>query len=119
MDHPPSRFRHSLVDAPLLLRSYGFLGLLEAASSMTLFFLVLPRQGHASAMSACLSTIIVMQIANVWLCRSETESVFRIGIKGNLLIWLGVVVEFFALILVNYSATAKRVLSTSAIPPWA
>ena len=81
--------KERLIDWPLLARSYLFLGMLEAAAAMAAFFFVLAGGGwvygqllppndplYLQATTACLSAIIVMQVANVFLCRSERASVF-------------------------------------------
>ena len=72
---------------------------------MAAFFFVLYRAGwtygqdvptqsllYRQATTACLSGIILMQIVNVFLCRSATRSVFSVGPFGNLLIIAGVIV---------------------------
>lgn len=79
-----------MLDAPLLTRAYLFLGPLEAVAAMTNFFFVLTRGGWAygqqlaatdslylQATTATLCAIVVAQIANVFLCRSETRSALR------------------------------------------
>jgi sodium/potassium-transporting ATPase subunit alpha len=76
------------------------LGAIEAAIAMAAFFFILRRGGwryrEALAMSdplylrattACFSAIVVLQIVNVFLCRSTTHSIFSTGILGNPLIW--------------------------------
>ena len=86
----PPRWQHErLLNFPLALRAYLFLGVIEAAAAMTAFFFVLTGAGwtygrtmapndpvYLSATTACLSAIIVMQIVNVFLCRSSVRSVF-------------------------------------------
>jgi magnesium-transporting ATPase (P-type) len=62
-----------------------------------------------------LSTIIVMQIVNVFLCRSATRSVFSTGIRGNALIALGVLSEVAILALINYAPWANSILGTAPI----
>ena len=70
---------------------------------MAAFFFVLNRAGWAygqklgtqdpvylQATTACLSTIIVLQIVNVFMCRSATRSVFSYWLLGNALIIWGV-----------------------------
>jgi magnesium-transporting ATPase (P-type) len=62
-----------------------------------------------------LSAIIVMQIVNVYLCRSVTRSIFSTGIFGNWLIMSGVILESAVLILINYSPWANSILGTAPI----
>jgi magnesium-transporting ATPase (P-type) len=62
-----------------------------------------------------LSTIIVMQIVNVFLCRSAARSVFSTGLLGNALIILGVMSEIAILLLINYTAWGNALLGTAPI----
>ena len=45
---------------------------------------------YLQATTACLTAIIVLQIVNVFLCRSASRSVFSTGLLGNRLILWGV-----------------------------
>ncbi|HEX8874037.1 MAG TPA: cation-transporting P-type ATPase, partial [Nitrosospira sp.] len=82
MQKPPRARSERLLSWPLLFRAYLFLGLLEAVAAMAAFFYVLHGGGwhygqplaagstlYLQATTACLSTIIVMQVMNVFLCR--------------------------------------------------
>jgi hypothetical protein len=87
MQQPPRSRRERLIDGPLFVRSYLFLGPPEAAAAVAAFFLVLGSGGwvygqllppddllYVQAATACLSAIVVMQTANVFPCRSERAS---------------------------------------------
>ena len=113
---------------PLAFRAYLFLGLIEAGAAMAAFFFVLAGAGweygqslaaqdpvYLQATTACLSAIIVMQIVNVFLCRSATRSVFSTGLLGNALIILGVILEIAFLLLINYTPWANSLLGTAPI----
>lgn len=128
MQRPPRPHGEKLMNWPLAFRAYLFLGLIEAAAAMAAFFFVLNSAGwkygqnlaaqdpvYMQATTACLSTIIVMQIVNVFLCRSATRSVFSIGLRGNKLITLGVISEIAILLLINYTPWGNSLLGTAAI----
>ena len=128
MRRPPRPQGERLMNWPLALRAYLFLGLIEAAAAMAAFFSVLDAAGwqygqhlaardpvYLQATTACLSTIILMQIANVFLCRSATRSVLSTGLFGNALIAFGVLTEIAALLLINYAPWANALLGTAAI----
>ena len=113
---------------PLGLRAYLFLGLIEAAIAMAAFFFVLNSAGwkygqglsihdplYLQATTACLSAIIVMQIVNVFLCRSSTRSVFSTGFLGNPLILCGVATELALLLMINYTPWGNALLGTAGI----
>ena len=71
---------------------------------------------YLQATTACLSAIIVMQIVNVFLCRSVARSVFSTGVLGNWLIVAGVILEIAVLVVFNYSPWANSILGTAPLP---
>jgi Cation transporting ATPase, C-terminus len=126
---PPRDQNERLLNLPLALRAYLFLGVIEAAASMGAYFFVLFGAGwrfgqslaptnplYLSATTACLSTIIVMQIVNVFLCRSSVRSVFSINPTDNRLIVWGVGLELALLLLINYSPWGNMILDTAPVP---
>ncbi len=128
MRRPPRPRTQRLLSWPLLLRAYAFLGVLEAAAAMAAFFFVLERGGweygrmlapddplYLQATTACLSAIIVMQVVNVFLCRSERESGFAAGVRRNRLILLGLVVEIGLILLIDYTSFGQRWFGTAPI----
>jgi sodium/potassium-transporting ATPase subunit alpha len=128
MRNPPRPQGERLMNWPLAFRAYLFLGLIEAAAAMAAFFFVLHRAGwtygetlgardpvYLQATTACLSTIIVMQIVNVFLCRSAIRSVFSTGLLGNALIIWGVVLELVILLLINYAPWVNSLLGTAPV----
>lgn len=129
---PPRSQDERLLNLPLATRAYLFLGLIEAAAAMSAFFFVLQSAGwrygevlgredplYLQATTACLCGIIVMQILNVFLCRSSVRSVFSLNPFDNRLILWGVVLELALLLIAAYSGWGSRLLGTAAIPPTA
>jgi calcium-translocating P-type ATPase len=70
---------------------------------------------YLHATTACLSAIIVMQIVNVFLCRSSTHSVFSTGLRGNPLLMCGVITEAALLLVINYTPWGNELLATAGI----
>jgi len=129
MSEPPRRPDERLLNASVLLRAYVFLGLLEAAGAMSAYFLVLYLGGwqygdplaadtllYRQATTACLATIIVMQIANVFLCRHPTHSTFSIGLGENRLILAGLAVEVLLLVELVFSWPGQLLFGTAPPP---
>jgi sodium/potassium-transporting ATPase subunit alpha len=128
MQRPPRSQRERLLDWPLALRAYLFLGLIEAVAAMAAFFFVLHEAGwkygqnlavndprYLQATTACLSAIVVMQIVNVFLCRSNIRSVFSTGFRGNRLIVGGVLLEIALILLIDYTPWGNVILGTAPI----
>ena len=125
MSRPPRPRDEKLMNRPLALRAYLFLGLIEAAAAMAAFFFVLHAGGwkygqplapqeplYLQATTACLSTIIVLQIVNVFLCRSASRSIFATGIFGNRLLIAGVASEIVLLLAINFTPWGNFILGT-------
>lgn len=112
----PPRARDARVLTPaLLIRAYVFLGGLEAAAAMAAFFFVLPRAGYVPATTACLAAIVVMQVVNVHLCRSDSESVVRSVRRWNVLIAAGIAVELSLMLLIAYTPAGNALFGTAPI----
>jgi sodium/potassium-transporting ATPase subunit alpha len=126
---PPRPQTEKLLSWPVAWRAYLFLGPIEAAAAMAAFFFVLLRGGwnygqslaasdpiYLRATTACLSAIIVMQIVNVFLCRSSVRSVLSTGLFDNRLIVWGVVLEIGLALMINYTPIGNWLLDTAPVP---
>jgi magnesium-transporting ATPase (P-type) len=123
----PARSRQErLIDGRLLARAYLFLGPLESVAPRAAFLFVLVGGGwvygqmpaaddplYLQATTACLSVIVVMQVVNVFLCRSEQASGFSSGLFSNRLIWAGIVTELVLILLIVYTAPGNRLFGTA------
>jgi len=126
----PSRPRtERLVDRALLLRAYLFLGALEAAAAMSVFFYVLAASGwtpgtrlgateplYLQATTACLSTIIVMQVVNVFSCRDARASAFSFSLWSNPWLLGGIAAEVTLMLLIVYTKWGNALFGTAPIP---
>ena len=130
MQRPPRPIDERLMNRALVLRAYCFLGVIEAAIAMIVFFFVLrgfnwtPSQNLAAtdpvylqATTACLSTIVAMQIVNVFLCRSTSRSIFATPLWSNRLILWGVLLEILLLALVTYTPWGNYLVGTMPLHP--
>ena len=111
MEQHPRAKHHPLMDRALLLRGYCWLGLLEAVLGMSAFFWVWHSHGYsfadiqaitpdllahsatapvlavyAQATTLTLAAIVACQNGNVFACRSEKTSIWRLGWFSNPLI---------------------------------
>ncbi len=118
MDKPPRSPKERLLSARLLGRAYGFLGPIEAIFSLAAFFFVYlvngwrPSMGvsamaasgtlYIMATTACHHTIVTTQIGNGFACRTERESIFRVGFFSNTFYLWGVLSEIVILFIFLY-----------------
>jgi magnesium-transporting ATPase (P-type) len=128
MSRPPRARGERLLSWGLIARAYLFLGLLEAAASMAVFFFVLDAAGwrygelpgrtdplYLQATTACLAAIVVMQVANVFLCRHPRKSSFSFALFSNPLILLGVAAELGLIAFIVYTAAGNWLFGTAPI----
>jgi len=131
MSRPP-RGRHGrLLDTKLILRSYGFLGLIEAAWAMFMFFLVLFLGGwrygqelatsaplYLSATGVTLVAVIFTQVGNLVGQRYESRSGLDREFFRNPFFVVGVGLELGFAAAVVYLPSLGRVLGTGWVAPW-
>ena len=131
MDLPPRARSERLLSLPLLLRTYLFLGILEAAVAMGGFFLYLYSQGwkwgapldwsstlYKEATTVTFAGIVLAQVANVFACRSDRLSTTQLGWFSNPLILWGILTELTMLALITYTPIGNQIFGTSPLPLW-
>jgi calcium-translocating P-type ATPase len=137
---PPRLKSQSLLDKYLLLRAFCFLGLLEGVAGMTGFFLVWWTHGYGiaelqslnlailahsatatqmaiyhQATTVTLVAIVACQIGNVFACRSERTSIFRLGFFSNPSIWLGIAAELVLILSIIYVPFFQKIFATAPL----
>ncbi|MBI2158152.1 MAG: cation-transporting P-type ATPase [Candidatus Rokubacteria bacterium] len=106
MDRPPRARDERLLGAARLARAYGFLGVVEAALSLAAFFWTYRVAGwrpgrpmdaagplYRRATTMTLAGIVAAQVGNAFACRTDRESVFRVGLAANRLVLVGIAAE--------------------------
>ncbi len=129
MREPPRRREAGLLTPSVLAHSYGFLGLIEAAFSLALFFWVLDDGGwrwgetlaaddplYHSATGIALAAILLTQVGNLVGRRSRDGSGIDRGLVTNRLIVIGVALEALFSWAVLYFEPLARVLGTGPVP---
>jgi calcium-translocating P-type ATPase len=129
MQQPPRSPTERLWNWPLIARAYLFLGVMEATAAMAAFFYVLVGGGwqygaalgqhdplYLQATTACLSAIIVMQVANVFCCRSDRSSAFAFRLGSNTLLLWGIAIELLLIIAIDYTSWGNVLFGTAPIP---
>ncbi|HLE24654.1 MAG TPA: cation-transporting P-type ATPase, partial [Thermodesulfobacteriota bacterium] len=134
MNQPPRSLKKRLLDSPLLLRAYGFLGIIESLACMAGYFFIYYSSGwrpglelissgpiYLKATTMCLAGIIATQIGNVFACRTERESVFKIGFLNNRSVLLGIAAEVVIINIIVYLPPFQKIFNTFSLDPvdWA
>ena len=128
MNRPPRPRTERLLSWPLLARAYLFLGPLEAAVAMALFFIVLIGHGwqfgqtpgagepvYLQATTACLLGIVLAQVANVFVCRHPQLPAWRFPLFGNRLLLAGVALEILLMLAIVYTPLGNALFGTAPL----
>ena len=140
MQQPPRKKSQPLLDRSLMLRAYCFLGLIEGSVGMMAFFSVWWAHGYGlgelqtvspailshsanaatmaiyyQATTVTLAAIVACQDGNVFACRSERISSFRLGFFSNRLIWMGIAVEWGLILSIIYLPALQKVFATAPL----
>ncbi|MCL1466861.1 cation-translocating P-type ATPase [Argonema galeatum] len=140
MQQPPRKKSQPLLDRSLMLRAYCFLGLIEGSVGMMAFFSVWWAHGYGlfelqtvtpailsnsanaatmaiyyQATTVTLAAIVACQDGNVFACRSERISSFRLGFFSNRLIWIGIALEWVLILSIIYLPALQKVFATAPL----
>ncbi|WP_409277212.1 cation-translocating P-type ATPase [Pseudomonas defluvii] len=128
MRRPPRPPKQRLFSLALALRGYLVLGLVEALGTLAAFFFVLTRGGwtwgqalpssdalYLQGTTASMVAIVVLQIVNVFMCRSASRSCLQTGLRGNRLITWGVMLEVLLILVFAYTPWGNQLLGTSPV----
>jgi magnesium-transporting ATPase (P-type) len=128
MARPPRPRGQRLLSWQVLVRAYLWLGMLEAGAAMAAFFFALRVAGwhlgdavavhaplYVQATTAALAAIILMQVANVFICRDPLRPAFAGRPFGNRLIIAGVVSELALLLAIVYTPSGNLLFGTGPL----
>lgn len=143
MQQPPRKTSQTLLDTPLLVRSYCILGVVEGVLGMLAFFLVWWSYGYGlaelqsitpdilthsataatiaiyvQATTMTLASVVACQTGNVFACRSERSSAFSLGFFSNPLIWWGIAAEWGLVLLITHPSFLRDIFSVAPLVPW-
>jgi magnesium-transporting ATPase (P-type) len=128
MSRPPRDRTERLLSGHVLARAFGFLGPVEAVLSMAMLPIGAaimfgwrwgaPLPSSASdldALSAMVfSSIVVMQMANAFECRSDPASILSVGVLSNRLLLMALGAELVALLCFLYVPQIASVLGNGS-----
>jgi magnesium-transporting ATPase (P-type) len=133
MELPPRPKKKGIVDKIVLFRGYIVLGLLNTVAVLSAYYFILYEGGwrpgmnlepndttflnplHLKAMTVVFVGIVVMQIANVFACRSEKYSAFKIGFFNNKLILWGILFELVFTATLIYTPFFQKIFQTTGL----
>jgi magnesium-transporting ATPase (P-type) len=129
MKRPPRPKDKGLIDRTVLFSGYVFLGLLSTIGVLFAYFFLLYKGGWSwgielpidnplvhQASTATFLGIVIMQVANVFACRTHSDSVFKVGIFSNSIILWGILVEIILSVFIIYHPWGNKIFSTAPVP---
>ncbi len=131
MNQPPRNPKETLLNRKLLIKAFLWYGMLGSFASIFSYFFVNIQNGwpgvplaggedpvYIKATAMALAAIVFSQIGAVFNCRTEKQSVFRVGLLGNKQINLGIVLEILLIIALVYLPPLQSVFHTTALDIW-
>ncbi|WUH89754.1 cation-transporting P-type ATPase [Streptomyces sp. NBC_00433] len=131
MNRPPRPRTAGVIDRPLLIRAWLFLGTISAALVMGGFFFTLWRAGwypgdatdggaalhHAylQATTITFAGIVACQIGTAFAARTDHASLFTIGLRSNPLLLWGIAFELAFTATVIYTPPLQHIFGTASL----
>ena len=131
MDRPPRPQREGVIVKSMLLRSWGFLGVISAILVMGGFLLVLHQGGwHLHAATGASSPlhhvyqqattvawlgIVACQVGTAFAVRAERASLWAVGVTKNRPLLYGIAFELAFAMMIVYLPALQRVFGTAAL----
>jgi magnesium-transporting ATPase (P-type) len=127
MDAPPRPKKDILLNKRTIIIGFFWYGLLESIISLGAYFFVnilngwpnvpLASEGiiYRQATTMSLASIIFCQIGMVLNCRTNSQSIFKVGILSNKKILLGIVIEILLICGIIYLPFLQGIFNTAPI----
>jgi calcium-translocating P-type ATPase len=132
MDRPPRPRSQGVIQGPMLVRAWLFLGMMVAGLSLAGFFYVLTRAGwhmgdpvgaghplHHAYLQATTMTFLGMiagQIGTAFAVRTRRASLLSIGVFSNRYLLAAILAELVLAAIFVYAPPLQSLLGTAALP---
>ncbi|MFV0352232.1 MAG: cation-translocating P-type ATPase [Oscillospiraceae bacterium] len=127
MDKPPRNRKMPLLNKSVIVKAFFWYGLIAAVISMGAYFFVNLLHGwpnvplaasgvvYREATTLTLASIVFCQIGAVLNCRTEKQSVFKVGLFSNKRVLIGILAEIIILCILIYVPFLQPVFNTAPI----
>ena len=128
MNKPPRSQNEPLLNKKLLLKAFLWYGLLGSVASVFSYFFINMENGwpavpfagemdtvYVKATTMTLASIVFCQIGAVFNCRTEKQSLFKVGLFSNKQINLGVIFEVILIITIVYLPSLQSIFHTAPL----
>ena len=127
MDQPPRSKKDTLLNKRIVVKAFFWYGLIASIISMAAYFFVNVLNGwpdvplaesgiiYRQATTMTLAAIVFCQIGAVLNCRTEKQSVFKVGVFSNKRVLFGIAFEILLLSAIIYVPFLQEVFNTAPI----
>lgn len=132
MNLPPRSQKESLLNKRVFVKAFLYYGMMESIAAMAAYYFVNIMNGYPGvplassgliyrqATTMTLAAIVFCQVGMVLNCRTERESLFKVGLFSNVQILKGVFVEIILIIALMYVPFLQGIFNTAPVglPEW-
>ena len=128
MDKPPRNQNEPLLNKKLIIKAFLWYGLLGSIASAISYFFVNVQNGwpavslaggtdpiYIKATTMSLAAIVFIQIGAVFNCRTEKQSVFKVGLFSNKQVNVGIIFEIILIFALVYLPPLQSIFHTAAL----
>lgn len=128
MDQPPRNQKEPLLNRKLMIKAFLWYGILGTLASIISYFFVNYQNGwpnvplagegdpvYVKATTMALAAIVFAQIGAVFNCRTEKQSIFKVGMFSNKQVNIGIVFEIVLIIAFVYLPPFQSVFHTGPL----
>ncbi|MFG2088541.1 cation-translocating P-type ATPase [Spirillospora sp. NPDC048824] len=132
MKRPPRPSSQGVISRDMLIRAWGYLGLVSAVLSLSVFFYVLWRAGwhpgdptgsgsalhqaYLTATTATFAGLVTCQIGTAMAARTDHASLRQVGLTSNPLLLAGIAFELLFAAALIYLPPLQNLFGTAALP---
>jgi magnesium-transporting ATPase (P-type) len=133
MERAPRRRSESVIQPPMLMRAWLFLGVIAAILEMGGFFYVLTKagwhpgdptgaghplnHGYREATTMTFFSMVACQVGTAFAARTDRASLRSVGVFSNRLLLYGIAFELLLAAMIIYLPPLQSLLSTAALQP--
>jgi Ca2+-transporting ATPase len=99
MDHKPRSQNERIISNPIIMRML-IVGITMMIGTLAVFKLYNPESNLMYAQTMAFSTLMMFQMFNVLNCRSEFNSLFKVGIFTNMRLWGAILISIILQVMV-------------------
>lgn len=127
MNKPPRSQKETLLNKQVIIKGFFWYGMLESIVAMFAYFFVNLLNGwpnvpiassglvYRQATTMTLASIVFCQVGMVLNCRTETQSVFKVGLLSNRRVVFGIVFEILLINLIIYAPFMQVIFQTAPL----